>query len=231
MVWPELPCDPPDRAFAREVHLWSRWALLPTGAVLGLGLLLVFLAALDPVSLSVALRGGEVPPPDVEAIRASAGWWWGTRMVGIGAPLVFLDLAVVLGSWWIDRLGGWGELQLRKRAREKAKSDEPWQVLQAMLELEAQGEGRRPEHVLMYAACLPNEAVDPELLEALRLEALEVRDHAVAAIREGDGLRIPDTLYAGRLYDPGELRVLAERAVEAIWECKLPRNPGLGPPA
>lgn len=222
-MWPPLPCDPPDRILAREIHGWARWALFPTGAMLGVGLFLVFTALLSG-ELVMALARGRDFTPDLEAVRSAGGWIWGWRLLMGGAPAFTLVLGTAVGTWWLDLQGGWSEIQLRKRAREKAASREPWRVLQVMLALEAEEAERRPEHVLMFARCVPIEAVAPELLEELRVEALAIRDFAVDALKDSDGTFLPECTYAGRSYDPGELRVLAEWVVDAIWELKMPQE-------
>lgn len=229
-MWPSLPNDPPDRVLAREVGGWARWAILPTGLTLGLGLLLAFGSTVD-IELVKAMAQGRDFTPDVDAIRASGGWIWGWRLVMGGGPGLLLAIGVAAVTWWLDLSGGWSEVQLRRRAREKTDGDAPWQVLQTMLALEAEGHGRRPEHVLMFARCVPSEAVAPELLEALRVEALTVRDHAIDALKDSDGTFLPETTWAGRTYDPGELRVLAEQVVEAIWTLKMPKESQFEPRA
>ena len=122
----------------------------------------------------------------------------------------------------LDWAGGPGELILRRRGRAHAESDEPWKVLRSMLELEAAIGGRRPEHVLMLTQCAPEGQLSPALLEGLRVELLALRSRAVDVMRDETLLRMPDIPHGGRSYEPTELRSLADWAVEAVWDLKMP---------
>lgn len=197
-------------------------ATIAAACLMAFGVIVLIAAVLPVVDIPTILGAREIEP-DAEALRGSALWAWGWRLPVLRVLGLLAGVPTTLGLWWLDLEGGPYELSLKAEARRDTKSDVPHVVLARMLHLEATRAGRRPEHVLQYATCLPTEAADKPFMDALRVEMLEVRDLAIDSLRDSDG-SIPEVEYAGRAYDPGELRSLAERAGDAIWECTMPRG-------